>query len=81
METLKGRFKGETGINWHMLPLVDVTESGIKIRRWVGRWWEILVEEDGRSEGLVLQNIQVERTRICDIDERFQEDLRKVKNQ
>ena len=25
MVTLKGRFKGEMGEKWHMLPLVDVT--------------------------------------------------------
>ena len=37
MVTLKGRFKGETGEKWHMLPLVDITESGIEVRKWVGR--------------------------------------------
>ena len=38
MVTLKGRFKGETGGGLHMLPLVDVTCSGIEIRKWVGTW-------------------------------------------
>ena len=33
--TLKGRFKGETGEKWHMMPLVDITYPGIKVRRWV----------------------------------------------
>ena len=30
MVTLKGRFKGETGKKWHMLPLLYMTDSGIK---------------------------------------------------
>ena len=31
--TLKGRFKGETGEKWHMLPLVDIMESGIEVMK------------------------------------------------
>ena len=49
--TLKGRFKGGTGEKWHMLPLVDTKKSGIEVRKWVGRWLEVLVEEDTRLEG------------------------------
>ena len=47
MVTLRGRFKGETSEKGHVLPLVDVTISGIEIRKWVGRWLEILMEDDG----------------------------------
>ena len=35
--TLRGRFKGEEGWKWHMLPIADVTKSGIPHRRWIGR--------------------------------------------
>ena len=56
MVTLKGRFTGDTGRTWHMLPLVDVTGSGMKIRKWVGRWLEIMVEEEGITEGWVFQH-------------------------
>ena len=49
--TLKGIFKEETGKNWNILPLVDVTGSGIEISKWVGRWMEILVENYGIIEG------------------------------
>ena len=56
--TLKGRFRGDIGEKCHMLPLVDMTDSGIEIRRWVGRCLEIMVEDDGISEGLVLQHIE-----------------------
>ena len=44
MITLKGRFKGETGDKWHMLLLVYITYSVIKVRRWLyldGGWWNI----------------------------------------
>ena len=36
MVTLKGRFNGGTGKKFYMLILVDITESGIKVRRWGG---------------------------------------------
>ena len=36
--TLKGRFKGKNGEYWHMLPLVDTTELGIEVMKWVGIW-------------------------------------------
>ena len=34
-----GRFKGEDGDRMHLLPLINVTQSGIRIRV----WWERLV--------------------------------------
>ena len=37
MVTLKGRFEGDTGEKWHMLPLVDTTESVIEVSKWLGR--------------------------------------------
>ena len=43
--------QGRDGGKWHMLPLVDVTGPGIEIRKWVGRWMEIMVEEEWRIEG------------------------------
>ena len=51
MVTLKGRFKGDTREKCHMLPLVDITESIIEVRKWVGKWLEVLVKKDGRLEG------------------------------
>ena len=44
MVTLKGGFKGETGDKWHMLLLVDIKYSVIKVIRWLyldGGWWNI----------------------------------------
>ncbi len=34
---LLGRFKGETGLGYHLMPLVLLTKSGMEPRKWVGR--------------------------------------------
>ena len=48
---LKKKIQGRDWGKWHMLPLVDVTYSVIEIRIWVGRWLEIMVEDDRITEG------------------------------
>ena len=40
---------------------------------------ETIVEDDGITEGWVFQNIEGERTKINDIEDGFQKDLRWVK--
>ena len=50
MVTFKGRFKEETGEKWNTLTLVYITYLGIKVRIWVGRWIEVLVDEDNLLE-------------------------------
>ena len=42
-------------------------------------WMETIVEDDGITEGWVFQNIEGERTKINDIEDGFQKDLRWVK--
>jgi hypothetical protein len=34
---LLGRFKGETGENYHLMCIVDKTNHGLEPRRWIGR--------------------------------------------
>ena len=44
MVTLKGGFKGENGDKWHMLLLVDIQYSVIKVIIWLyldSGWWNI----------------------------------------
>ena len=44
MVTFKGRLKGETGNKWHMLLLVDIKYSVIKVIIWLyldSGWWNI----------------------------------------
>ena len=78
MVTLKGIFKGETGEKWHMMPLVDVAVSGTDIRKWVGRWLGILVDEEGRTECWVFQHREGDRMKTSDMDEGFQQELMRV---
>ena len=51
MVTLKIMFKGETAEKWNILPLVDITYSGIEVIRWVVIWLEVLVDKESRLEG------------------------------
>ena len=74
----KGRFNGYTGKKWHMLPLVDTTYLVIEIRKWVGRWLEILVEGDTRMEGWIFQHKGRGQMNIHDMDEGFKEALREI---
>ena len=62
-----------------MLPLVEVTGLGIEIRKWVGRWLEIMVEEEEKTEGWLFQNNVGDRININDMDEGFQQGLTRVK--
>ena len=58
---------------------MDVKVSEIEIRKKFGMWMETIVEDDGITEGWVFQNIEGERTKINDIEDGFQKDLRWVK--
>ena len=60
-----------------MIPLVDVTGTGIEIRKLVERGMKILVEDDGRTKCWVLQHIEGKRTKLSDLDNGFQQDLRR----
>ena len=61
-----------------MLPLVDVTGSGIENRKWVGRWLEILVGGEGIIEGWMFQHREGDRMKISDMDKVFQQWLRRL---
>ena len=47
--------------------------SGIEVRIWVGRWLEVIVGDNKRLEGLLLQRDKGESMGIKDLDEEFQE--------
>jgi hypothetical protein len=55
MVTLLGRFKGETGERWHLLPIVWKTRSGIEVGVWATRLRESLLERN-RLNGFVFAN-------------------------
>jgi hypothetical protein len=51
MITLHGRFKGETGLRWHCLPLSIHTRSGLPFKKWIGRLLLRTHVREGRSTG------------------------------
>lgn len=51
MVTLRGRFKGEDNLRWHLVPIADVTASGIPTRVWVSRLLRTRVSDEGCDEG------------------------------
>ena len=53
----------------HMMPLVDETESGVEVKRWVGIFLEVVMEEDKRLEGWVCHGNEGYRMGIQDLDE------------
>ena len=61
-----------------MLSLVDVIGLGIYNIKWVGRWLEIMVEEEGRTKGWALQNREGDQMKIRDMYEVFQQVLSRV---
>ena len=57
---------------------MDVAGLEIEISKWLGRWLEILVEEEGITEAWVFQHREGGRMKISDMDEGFQQRLRRV---
>jgi hypothetical protein len=51
MLTLHGRFKGETGLRWHCLPIPIRTRSKLPIWKWFNRSLTRKVEVEGRKTG------------------------------
>jgi hypothetical protein len=43
---LLGQFKGESGENYHLVPIVDVTSRGLEPRKWIGRLLDIYIKKD-----------------------------------
>ena len=61
-----------------MLPLVYVTGSVIEIIKWFGMWLEMMVGGYGITKGWLFQNIEEERMKIRNIDDGFQQALKRV---
>jgi hypothetical protein len=74
MVPLQGRFKGETGERWHLLPIVWTTRSGIEAGTWAGRLKESL-EERQRFHGFVFANARGKQSKAAAYEPRFFEQL------
>lgn len=67
---LIGRFKGESGFNYHVLPLVVKTKSGMEPRKWLGRL-KSCYEAKGIRHGPLFRNADGSRMRIADMTDTF----------
>ena len=75
MVTLRGRFKEETGLRWHCLPISDRMASGIPPhRKWVGRLVHRRVwiqGEEGGALGMLFCKSAGGKVRIADYEPVF----------
>jgi hypothetical protein len=78
---LRGRFKGETGEKFHLIPLVAESKSKIKNKVWFDRVMD-LYEAEGVRNGPVFRVYtrrgKLRTAKIADLDPLFHDTLRKV---
>jgi hypothetical protein len=75
---LLGRFKGETGEYYHLIPLVNVTNHGLEPRKWIRRSIDIY-HASGIRHGPLFRDYLGQRARAGNFEERFFERLESVK--
>jgi hypothetical protein len=78
MIPLVGRFKGETGERWHLLPIVWRTRSGIAVGVWAERMMESLGER-GVQRGFVYRTPKGKQAKASTLEPRFFEVLNWVR--
>ena len=59
MLTLLGRFKGETGERWHLMPLADETRTKLPVRKWFTRLLYSIVELEKRKTGWLFTTTKI----------------------
>jgi len=75
---LLGRFKGETGENYHLLCIVDVTPRGLEPRKWIGRLLSIY-KDLGIQNGHFFRDELGMRLKASNFEQRFFDQLEAVK--
>jgi hypothetical protein len=78
MVPLLGRFKGETGERWHLLPIVWKTKSGIEAGVWATRLKESLLERR-RLNGFVYANTKGKQVKASTLEPSLFEQLHWVR--
>jgi hypothetical protein len=78
MIPLQGRFKGETGERWHLLPIVWRTRSGLEAGVWATRMRTSLLER-GRFNDFVFANSRGKQAKAASYEPRFFEQLNYVR--
>ncbi len=74
---LLGRFKGELGENYHLLPIVTLTRSGIDNKKWIGRLLTCY-KEKSISNGPLFCNSQGTKAKALDFEPGFFDRLEQV---
>ncbi len=72
MIALRGKFKGEHNMRWHLVPIVDVTSSGIQVRKWVQRLIAFRIQSDQVREGPLFVNEKGKQAKMADYNSKFQ---------
>ena len=71
MVALRGRFKGEQNLRWHLLPMADMGKSKIPTRRWVSRLLHRRVTIEGSKHGYLFARERGQKGSIGDYDPLF----------
>ena len=80
MLTLHGKFKGETGLRWHCIPLPLNTKSNLPVGKWVSRCLTRRVHLGGRTTGWFFANEDGTRRKMKYYDALLQEHLPAVQH-
>jgi hypothetical protein len=78
MIPLLGRFKGETGERWHLLPIVWRTRSGIEAGVWASRM-KMSLEERRRLNGFVFSDKKGKQAKASTMEPSFFDELNWVR--
>ena len=77
---LHGKFKGESGVCWHCIPIALRTRSGLPVGKWLARIVMRRVFEQGISGWWLFRNADGSRRRFGFYDPKLLELLEKVKS-
>jgi hypothetical protein len=75
---LLGRFKGETGENYHLMCVVDVTSHGLEPRKWIGRLLRIYRDRNVRN-GPLFRDERGQHLKAAYFEPKFHDRLEAVK--
>jgi hypothetical protein len=74
-----GRFKGELGENYHLLPIVTETRSGIDNKKWLGRLLDFY-KAKGISHGPLFRDPHGARIKAGNMEPKFFDRLEQVQD-
>ena len=79
MVALRGRFKGEDNLKWHMIPIADEKRSNIPSRWWISRLLKTRVNEEECSVGPLFADDTGKKASLRRYDGDFRDLLSKLR--